>query len=332
MSDQKRYSVITIEPSEVDLGPEAPFRVRRHLPGKTGASDADRRLVESVREHGVLRPPLFVAGLDQYGESPLLVQGYRRCAAARAAGLETIDALLITATEDQFAAVMIRWLEDIHSGEPLSELEKIFLTKKTRELYAEAPLTLLSNAYGKALSAAHLKSLWNILELGDPVLEALHRGDVSTGDLLTLTEHPFVDINDAVRILSGERLTRSDQKKAVRLMLRLGDGGEEHWKSFVSSHDAGSGALIDILSRTVHPTLTKDLERVEQIIRDMHLPPGVSITPPENMEGGGYLLRMPIRDEHHFEQALEKLQNAIDTKIVAKLIKILRGDQSNPEW
>ncbi len=327
MTDQKRYSIITTDPSEVDLGPGAPLRVRRHLPGEQGESEADRRLVESVREHGVLRPPLFVAGLDQYGESPLLVQGYRRCAAARLAGLETIDALLLTTTEDELTAAVLRWIEDFHCGEPLSELEKIILTKKTHELDAKAPLTPLSNTYGKALSAEHLENLLCILELNEPVLEALHRGDVSTGDLLTLVEHPFVDINDAVRILSGELLTRSDRKKAVRLMLRIGNGGREKWKNFTASYNAGSGALIDILNRTVHPTLTEDLERIETIIRDMHLPPGVSITPPENMEGGSYRLQVGIRDERSLEQTIDKLRDALVNNAVSELMKILRGEK-----
>jgi ParB/RepB/Spo0J family partition protein len=326
MNDRQRYSVITIEPSEVDLGPEAPFRVRRHLPGEPGEIDADRLLIESAREHGLLRPPLFVTGLDQCGESPLLVQGYRRCAAARAAGLETIEAMLFTVTEDQFAAAFLQWIEDFHYGEPLSELEKILLTKKTRELDTKTPLTLLSNAYGKTLSAEHLENLLRILELDDPVLEALHRGDVSTGDLLTLMNHTFVDIDDAVRILSGERLTRSDQKKAVRLMLRIGDCGEERWKKFASSCNAGSGALLDTLNRTVHPTLTKDLERIGTIIRNMHLPPSASITPPENMEGGSYRLQVGIRDEHTLEQTLDKLKDAIDNKMIVELLKILRSE------
>lgn len=326
MIDRQRYSIITIDPSAVDLGPEAPFRVRRHLPGELGESEEDRRLVESVREQGIFKPPLFIVGLDQYGESPLLAQGFRRCAAARIAGLKTIYALLLTIPEDEFTTAILQWVEDFHYGEPLSEFEKIILTKKMRDLDSKTPLTLLSNAYGKELSAEHLENLCRILELDDPVLEALHRGDVSTGDLLTLMNHPFVDINDAVRILSAERLTRSDQKKAVNLMLRIGDGGEEQWKKFASSYNIGSGALIDALSRTAHPTLTKDLERVEQIIRDMHLPPGVSITPPENMEGGSYRIRMDIRDEHQLEQTLEKLRNAIDTKMVAELLSILRGE------
>jgi hypothetical protein len=125
--------------------------------------------------------------------------------------------------------------------------------------------------------------------------------------------------------VAGEKLTRSQKKKAIHRMLRIGDGGDGEWKKFAGSYVVGSGTLLDTLNKTVHPTLTKDLERIEGIIRDMHLPPGVSVMPPENMEGGHYRLQMPVRDERILEQALEKIRDAQEDGKIAGLLDILRG-------
>ena len=138
-------------------------------------------------------------------------------------------------------------------------------------------------------------------------------------------EHPFVNADEAAAILAGERLTRSEQKKAVRLMLRIGDGGEEEWKRFTGSYRPGDGALPATLERRCHPTHTKDRSRIESIVSDMQLPPGVTITPPENMEGGAYRLQIRIRDDETFRRTLEKLQAAVDAGKVAELLEILRG-------
>ena len=338
MSEKTPYSIVSIDPAEIDIGHEAPFRVRRHLPGEPGAGEADGRLVESVRLHGVLHPPLIA----RVGESsramphlattrgstrnrPLLVQGFRRMAAARQAGLCAVAAVQL-AIDDHPADIVLRWHEDLRCGEPLSEYERILRLEKLRALDAEAPLATLSEAYGKKLSEKHLSQLLTLLKLDEQALEALHRGDVSTGDLLLVTEHPNVDTAGAVRILSGERLSRSDQKKAVHLMLRIGDGGDEAWERFAGSYVPGSGTLLAALGRAVHPTLTGDLERIERIIRDMRLPPGVTITPPENMEGGAYRLQMPIRDEGAVREAIEKLSDAVDGERIAALLGILRGE------
>ncbi len=329
MNDQTQYSIITIDPTEFDIGPDAPLRVRRHLPGEPGENESDRQLTESILLHGMLQPPLLVHLTDASHGKPLLVQGFRRVAAAQAAEISRVDAVLRTAGPERSIAVLLWWLAGIAFGEPLSNLERILLIEKAYAFTKDVPLEPLSAAYGKTLSAAHLKSLRNILELDDPVLEALHRGRVSTGDLLQLIEHPAVDTSGAAGFLAGERLTRGEQKKAVRLMLRIGDGGTKKWKRFAESYAPGSSALLVTLERICHPTFTRDRARIEKMICEMHLPPGVSIKPPENMEGGAYRLQMPIRDEEAFNRALEKLQAAVDAGKVAELIEILRGGEDS---
>ncbi len=322
MNDNRHYSIITIDPADVDISTESPLRARRHLPGEPGESESDRILVESIEMYGMMHPPIFVTGLIATSGKPVLLDGYRRIAAARELGVREIDAVHRTVEPGDHGRTVLDWLASFSFGAPLSELEMIIRLDKAYGFDIDVPLPPLPVETGKN---EFFKRMRHILDLDDHTQEALHRGEVSTGDLLQLMEHPFVDANEAACMLAGERLTRSEQRKAVRLMLRIGDGGTEEWKRFVGSYTPESGALLEVLERTCHPTYTKDRGRIEEIVREMHLPPGVSIQPPENMEGGSYRLQMPIRDQETFRRALEKLQAAVDAGNVAELLEILSG-------
>jgi len=105
--------LLQLEPSELDLSSRTPFRFRFSLPHEEGRTSEDEKLISSVEETGVINPPLVVAGEDierllndssrdapiHAGRSGsrgiLLLCGFRRVSAARAAGLADIDALLV---------------------------------------------------------------------------------------------------------------------------------------------------------------------------------------------------------------------------------------------
>src|SRR5688572_23698839 len=74
-------------PREIPL---ADIRPNPDQPRHTFAEDAQRALVDSVAEHGILQPVLVVAAEDGF----VLIAGERRVRAARTAGLVTIPAVV----------------------------------------------------------------------------------------------------------------------------------------------------------------------------------------------------------------------------------------------
>ncbi|MBN1164643.1 MAG: ParB N-terminal domain-containing protein [Candidatus Krumholzibacteriota bacterium] len=352
-------------------GPSAPFRLRRHLPGEKDQNEADLALIESIGVHGLIQPPLFYAPRKDRSEPYTVITGHRRIAAARAAGLNSLEALLISSPVDQsgdspgdhaaapvdpsfdtsaaeregappeaspspggpfppYPPALVRlWLEDVNSGAPLSELEKIILTQKCDALGASTwpdfP-SLLSRAYGKELSPPFLKRLGGLLDLNDPVLEALHRGSISTGDLLILSGHPSIEVGEAVRLLVREKLNRRRQKEIVRLMVYLASQGEDRWTDFVSLHRRGNPPLLESLYRACYPTLRKDIERINVLIKEMRLPPVAVIQPPENLEGGSYLISIRVRDKETLLLAINRLRSAVESGAIDLLLGILRGE------
>ncbi len=312
--------LIPVDPSKLPLGRDAALRFRWRLPGDDGESASDTELIASVRQYGMIDPPIL------YGKAPVVVLGHRRIAAARQAGLEKIDAFIITeetATRDEIASL---WLEDVRHGAALTDLEKITLTVKCREFLEEnfkVSLGRLEKAAGKTLSKDYLEATGRLLELPEDILDSLHDSKLSTGDLLSLGPNDI----EAARILAGSGLNRKEQREAVRIMLRLKDMGDDVWESFAKDYEVRGVGLLETLTATAYPSLDRDLERIGKIVKEMRLPPGAAIHSPEHLEGGSYRLAARIRDERTLSELLNKLHAALDDGKIKQLLDILKGNQ-----
>lgn len=309
----------TIDPSSLRIGRDAPFRYRRYLPGEASAGaeppPCDTALVESVARCGLLHPPLIL------GEPPAVLCGHRRIAAARIAGLTSIDVLSLDASPEEAIPL---WLEDARYGIPLSDLELILLISRYRTLSGEAFDTgRLSAMAGRDLSPPHVERLERLIELPDDVLDALHGGRLSTGDLLTLSESDAIDPVRAARLLAGASLKRAERREAARLILRLGDLG--NWNEFEEAGVGKDGGLLHALRASCTPTRERDMVRIEEIADRLGLPAGASLQPPENLEGGGYRLSARIRDERELDELLGKLRAALERGDIGRLLDILKG-------
>ncbi len=321
---------ITVDPYHIDLEKSAPLRFRRRLPGEPQESKSDIRLTGSIGRFGIIQPPLLMGSPESPSEFLLVIQGYRRIAAARASGLSSIAAMLIPDISLTREKVIALWLEGVPTGEPPSELERLYLTRKAATFAGnewKEMLPDLLSVFGKELSPDFLQRLWKLLDLGEPTLESLHRGAVSTGDLLLISEHHLIDTDEAAGLLSHAGLNRRDQKEAVRLMIRIADNGKKEWDDFIAGYHSGNLPLLKALRAACRPTLTNDLQRIEDIVKSMHLPQGAGIHPPDSMEGGSYTLSVSIRNEEALALALKKLQDALGEGKIADLMKILKGDK-----
>lgn len=342
MRKHPKRSLVAIDPRQVDISPDAPLRFRFQLPGEHGESEPDKYLTESIKQVGVLEPPLLIeytepisshghaAQTSEEYETYIVVQGFRRIAAAREAAIGEVNVLAVPESALSIREIINLWLEGIPYGTALSELEKIILTDKAARLAGvEWPelLTGMSRAVGRELSQTHLPRLHNLLELEPATLKAFHAGSVSTADLLLLSEHPSIDTSEAVRLLCSEKLNRREQKDAVNLMLRIADHGTENWKRFTAHRDQDSGSLLTSLKNFTYPSLVKDLERIDNIFREMHLPLWAAIHPPTNLEGRNYDINIRIHDEDSLALVIKKLQDALDTGKITMLLDILRGKE-----
>jgi ParB-like chromosome segregation protein Spo0J len=261
---------------------------------------------------------------------PVIISGHRRLAAALAAGLDRAHIVLMDLSGEDAIGM---WLECAASGGPPSELEKIILASRTRELAGERfdgflePLSLI---FGRNLSADFTDSLSRLLGLPEDLSGALHEGRVSTGDLLSLSSHPGLDTVRAARLIAGAGMSTGGRKEAVRLLLYLADQGHGTERSspaqdLIDGLEGSCPDLLEKLRKRCRPRMENDLQEISDIISGMHLPNHVSLTPPVNMEGGAYRMDIRIRTEAGLRTALEKAGKALDSGDFGKLLDILKG-------
>ena len=324
-----KKNCVTTDPSSLPIGRETTFRYRRFLPGEraagTGPSADDERLVESIGRYGLLHQPLL---LEESGGKRTVICGHRRIAAANIAGIKSIEAVSIEAPLEE---VIPLWLEEARFGAAISDLELILLTSKCRTLSGErfgVTTDQLSVVAGRNLSTSYMERAELLLELPVEILDALHGGLLSTGDLLLLSRSEAIDTVRAARLLAGAALKRGERREAVRLLLRLGDMGI--WQEFEQGCGGCGSDLLPALRAACQPSLERDLGSIGEIVERLGLPSSASLQPPGNLEGGSYKLIMRIRDEKGLNELLEKLRAALERGDIGMLLGILKGGEGRP--
>ena len=317
--------IITVKPENIDFGTQAPLRFRKHLPGEKGQGPEDTALIRSIGNLGILQPPLLWAGPE---DSPTVVFGHRRIAAAAACGIEQIPATIIPDNSTEKPLIISARIEEMKSGRELSELEEIMALRKLMSFAGEeAPgiMEQLSICYGRKLSRSYISKLTGLLELDSAPLQALHEGRVTTGDLVMLSEHPLIDPGRAVSLIEGENLSRGKQKEAVRLMMYLADQGREKWENFLNGSVSSREPVVKSLRRACRPEMEKDMRRIEEIIGSLDLPPEASITYPRNLEGDSFRLILRLREESSLREVTGKLEKGLEKGKFLALFDILKG-------
>jgi hypothetical protein len=304
--------------------PDGPGAASRDMRGQ-GASD--NGLIESIRIHGIIEPPLIIR---VSGENRI-VTGHRRLAAAAAAGMTDTDILVMEVDIPDGpvpTGILNIWLESAGSGTALSDLERLHLLSRAKDLAGprlEEIMPLLSDLFGRDISSAFAEKLLPLLDMPAPVMSALHDGRMKIGDLLTLGTHSSIEIKEAAALLLDEMMSRGSLKKAIRLVLYLADQHGPEWKDVLVSAGDPALPLAERLGKACYPGLEKDKTEIGQLIDGIGLPAEASINPPDNLEGGGYSLNIRIRDEARFSVILDKLSAAGSAGTIGRLLDILKG-------
>ncbi len=323
-------NAVSASPSQVDLSPGSPFRVRFSLPGEPDQSNADVELADSVGKLGLLHPPLVIEAGESSTSEYTAVYGHRRIAAALSGGLGEIQVMVADTLPDSAELLSMRVEEAAWGGE-LSGLEKIIALGKILDfpgLSKEAAASFASRVLGRRISLSHAGELLALLRMKDETLRALHEGRLTTGDLLELNSHPDLSADHAALLLAERGLTRGQRRRAVRLMLYLADQGGERWKDFVESPPGEGESLLSALQARCYPSLKEDLEEFRRAVERMGLPTEASITPPPNLEGGSLELRIRITGPGQLLKILSKLEDALEKGDMETLLDILKGKRA----
>jgi ParB family chromosome partitioning protein len=142
-----------------------------HQPRKAFDGDALAELAGSIREHGVLQP-LLVRELDNRFQ---LVAGERRWLAAQKAGLTVVPCRVMDVIDKTACEVA---LEENLKRKDLTDLEK---AAAFRDYLMHFQCTIEELAKQLSLNRSTVSNLLRLLELPEPVKNALQAGKITAG-------------------------------------------------------------------------------------------------------------------------------------------------------
>ncbi len=188
-------------------------------------------------------------------------------------------------------------------------------------------LPRISVIFGRRITRETLERLAGLALAAEDVKLALHEGRVSPGDLLRLADHPGIDPAAAASMLARSGLSRSARREAVRDMLAVADRGEGAFEEFAAGYAPAAMPLDEALSALVHPAMERDAAALRRLAGEIRLPSSASVRFPRNLEGGFFRVEMKIRDAEELRLHLLRLEEALGSGVIGKMLEIIRGGE-----
>lgn len=190
---------------DIDLIERNPYQPRQDF-----AVDSLKELEGSIRQHGVLQP-LLVRPFDGAYQ---LIAGERRLKAARDAGLKTVPCRVMNLEERQVCEVAI---EENLKRKDLNVLEK---AQAFRNYLNQFESTIEQLAQRLSLDRSTVNNMIRLLDLAEPVKQALHAEKISAGHaraLLSLDEQRQVAVCEQIQSESlSVRKTEAEVRKIIK--------------------------------------------------------------------------------------------------------------------
>lgn len=190
---------------DIDLIERNPYQPRQEF-----AADSLKELEGSIRQHGILQP-LLVRPFDGAYQ---LIAGERRLKAARDAGLKTVPCRVMNLEERQVCEVAI---EENLKRKDLNVLEK---AQAFKNYLSQFESTIEQLAQRLSLDRSTVNNMIRLLDLAEPVKQALHAEKISAGHartLLSLDEQGQISMCEQIQAESlSVRKTEAEVRKIVK--------------------------------------------------------------------------------------------------------------------
>ena len=230
-----------------------------YQPRKDFETESLGELAASVKEHGILQPLL----VREYQGGFQLIAGERRLLAAQKAGLETVPCRVVDVidkTACEFA------LEENLKRKDLSDLEK---AAAFREYINHFECTVEELARQLSMSRSAVSNLMRLLDLCEPVKNALQAGKITSGHaraLLSLDEAGQVALcgriqAESLNVRQTEQVVKESQGRAEQ---------EQQQNAEIEAVDSHDGEAPDTLPISAHSEggMTNHLRDLQDQLRN----------------------------------------------------------------
>lgn len=192
----------------IELIERNPFQPRKDFDDESLAE-----LAESIKQHGVLQPLL----VRPHNGSYQLIAGERRMLASKRAGFDTVPCRVLELEDKQVCAVAI---EENLKRKDLNVLEKAQAFKEYLDRFNS---TIEELAATLSLNRSTVSNFIRLLDLAEPVKQAIHEDKISAGHaraLLTLSHDEQIELckkatKENLSVRAIEQAVREQQGRAT---------------------------------------------------------------------------------------------------------------------
>ncbi len=307
-----RYETQTVFLSEIDRADQA-FRL--------GFDRESERLVESMKTHGLINPPVLRKRSDGYYT---IVCGFQRVGAAEALGWSQIPARVITEAVSDGRLIELA-VSDNRSHRDLNVIEQAQGVRKLTALRRNMDLGTLSSLLGFPANEKVFRKIKAVAALPAGVQEGLLRGSISFEAAVVLTTLSPDEITALFDLLQALKLSQNKEKEVIDMVREIAEREEiaisdviegSEIEDVIRKNDLNrneKGKYIrEYLKKRRFPNLVKAEKEFHEAVRGLKLPKSFRINPPANFEGPFYSLCMTFRDLKELEQCHEDLKGLLD--------------------
>jgi hypothetical protein len=344
----------------IEVATTAPFLFRLSLDENDGRRTPSRVSAETAAGAAAPPGPAFLSPASLRVIKPLLLQemddeliildGHRRMHVAYGAGLDRIPALIYPKTAPA-RAICDLVLSSALESSGASGVEKVLAAFKISRFMAHGPFrgTLpvaaddiprvppelvppFGSIFGRTVSEHWLLRAFRILTAGLPELRAMHSLRLPVDHCVPLLDLDGSERTWLVHQKETTAMSAAEMRSIARLLIfarakpgfsldRLSTGRED---ALPGSIDGAS--LIGLLRREIYPELCARERAIASCVKSMDLPPGISIRPPENLEGNSFSCYFTFSSSLEFRRYMNVLRWAGgDGKITAMLKELNRS-------
>lgn len=285
-------------------------------------NNVDKSLEKSICKHGLLHPPI-IKQVDSC--SYCIIAGRKRLLAVAALRAEGACNCLVVSRQAAEADILYLLLEELRLTRQLSPIEKALFLQKTAGIMDEDQTTSeFLPLLELPASPVVIKQTRMLLDLEDPIILAIHRGDINVNIARKLIPLPGKDRMVLFEIITALGLSFSNQKKLLNICGELASRkktniavilGHEDVQGILRHQHANppqkAKMLMTRLSREHMPRSGQAEEEFSRFIAAMQLPHNISVEHTPFFEDDRTTLSITFSNRKSMQHAWEKIKDTV---------------------
>jgi ParB family chromosome partitioning protein len=315
--------------SQID-SKDATYRITsRHL-----SSD----LVSSIREIGLLRPPL----LKSDGDRHVIISGFARIAACRQLGWSNIAAGLMDAstTAEQCAIVAVA---DKTAHRALNLVEQAHAVKLLVSVFDEkSAFNAAARRAGLDISDRLVAKLKRVAKLPPLMQSGLIEGVIALPVALAIDQMPDKEAAAAVNQLLYESnyslnqqreildsLVAVSRREGISIPRLLSDGPIGDIRRNAELDHRHKARMIRLSLKALrYPTISSVEKQFQRLVKKLKLPDKARLIAPPNFESSSFALRLEFDSQDDLEAMQEVLNRLISAPEIKQLWNLFHLDEA----